>query len=515
MRLASLYRPAWAWQPRAFIVALAAVSIALLTPAPAASLGQSLSPLEQLGKRLFFDDNLSTPPGQSCAACHGPEVGFTGPNSEINAAGGVYPGAVASRFGNRKPPSSAYAGGSPILHYDADDDVWEGGMFWDGRATGWALGDPLAEQARGPFLNPLEQNNPKAKHVVLKVSQSDYADLFVQVWGDGSLDLKDPDGTYIRIARSIAAYERSPEVNPFSSKYDSYLKGQATLTTQERNGLELFEGRANCAACHPSGVGPNGEPPLFTDFTYDNLGVPKNPANPFYNAPSSVNKSGADWVDRGLGEFLKTQIGYWDQAVANFGKQKVPTLRNVNLRPSPGFIKAYGHNAYFKSLDEIVHFYNTRDVIAWPAPEEARNVNHNELGNLGLTPAEEAAVVAFLKTLSDGYVLSAPTLARDVPNGGLETDAAAIELAPIRPSPARGAAMITFSLPALASVQLTVYDLSGRAVRDLAAASFAAGRHSVVWDGRDSAGEPVANGAYFCRLHVGDVNQTRMMMWLR
>jgi cytochrome c peroxidase len=88
------------------------------------------------------------------------------------------------------------------------------------------------------------------------------------------------------------------------------------------------------------------------------------------------------------------------------GKFKVPTLRNVDLRPNRRFVKAYGHNGYFKSLWEIVHFYNTRDVpgAGWPAPELADNINTTEMGNLGLNYGEELAIVAFLKTLSDGFV---------------------------------------------------------------------------------------------------------------
>ena len=144
--------------------------------------------------------------------------------------------------------------------------------------------------------------------------------------------------------------------------------------------------------------------PLFTDFTYDNLGVPKNPQNPFYNEPD-WNPAGANWVDPGLGGFLKG-AGY-DETVwgPEWGKHKVPTLRNVDLRPSHKFVKAYGHNGYFKSLEEIVHFYNTRDVrrAGWPAPEVAANINTTEVGNLGLNKGEELAIVAFLKTLSDGY----------------------------------------------------------------------------------------------------------------
>jgi cytochrome c peroxidase len=374
---------------------------------PGSAVAGELEPIEELGKALFFDTDLSTPPGMSCAVCHAPETGFTGPDSDINAVEAVYPGVIHTRAGNRKPPTAAYGGESPLLHYDASEEVWVGGMFWDGRATGWTLGDPLAEQALGPFLNTLEQNTPKARLVVIKVRESIYADLFRQVWGPDSLSWTDDvAGTYERIGRSISAYESSAEVNPFSSKYDYYLAGQAELTEQESRGLELFEGKAMCSACHLSQPGPSGEPPLFTDFTYDNLGVPKNPANPFYAMPRRWNPDGADWVDAGLGGFLAS-AGYPQEIYeSELGKQKVPTLRNVDLRPYPGFVKAYAHNGVFKSLEEIVHFYNTRDVPAamWPPPEVAANVNTDELGDLGLTPEEEAHIVAFMRTLSDGYV---------------------------------------------------------------------------------------------------------------
>ncbi len=388
---------------RFWLIATVAVAATLLLSV-GTSAQDDLTPKEELGKLLFFDDNLSTPPGQACAVCHAPETGFTGPDSEINAAGTVYPGAVHTRFGNRKPPNSSYGGESPVLYYDETDEVWVGGMFWDGRATGWTLGDPLAEQAQGPFLNPLEQNNPNPKHVCLKVRASAYSDLFEDVWGPGSLDcVRNVAGTYEKIARSIAEYEKSPEANPFSSKYDAYLAGQVLLTDQEMWGLELFEGDAMCSACHISEPGPDGEPPLFTDFTFDNLGIPKNPANPFYSMPRKWNPDGANWVDYGLGGFLR-KAGYSYET--ELGKHKVPTLRNVDLRPYPEFVKAYGHNGYFKSLEEITHFYNTRDVpsAGWPAPEVPMNVNDDELGNLGLSAEEEAAIVAFMKTLSDGYM---------------------------------------------------------------------------------------------------------------
>jgi len=206
----------------------------------------------------------------------------------------------------------------------------------------------------------------------------------------------DTNKRYECIGRSIAAYERSKEVSQFTSKYDYWLQGKAKLTGQEQRGLELFNGKAMCANCHVT--------PLFTDFTYDNLGVPKNPKNPFYHMP--YNPDGESWVDTGLGGFL--QAAGHDEAVytAEWGKQKVPTLRNVDLRPSKKFVKAFSHNGYFKSLEEIVHFYNTRDVpgAGWPAPEVAVNINTTEMGNLGLNRGEELAIVAFLQTLSDGYV---------------------------------------------------------------------------------------------------------------
>jgi cytochrome c peroxidase len=372
------------------LLALAfAVTMILALAFVGTSAGQpTLTPQEELGKYLFFDTNLSDPVGQACAACHAPDVGYTGPDQAINAAGAVYEGAVMGRFGNRKPPAAAYAGDSPNLHFDGT--TWVGGMFWDGRKTGAVLGDPLAEQAQGPFLNPLEQNNASAQVVIDKVLASSYSDLFLQV-------CTDPAVYYDCIGRSIAAYERSKEVSKFTSKYDYWLAGKAKLTGQEQKGLNLFMGKAKCANCHV--------PPLFTDFTYDNLGVPRNPLNPFYKE-LDWNPAGEAWVDPGLGGFLKG-AGYSEVVWGpEMGKFKVPTLRNVALAPTKHFVKAYSHNGYFKSLQEIVHFYNTRDVTGagWPAPEVAENVNTMELGNLGLTRGEEQAIVAFLKTLSDGFL---------------------------------------------------------------------------------------------------------------
>ena len=370
------------------------------------SAANSLTPIELLGKDLFFDTNLSTPPGVACSACHVSETGFTGPNATLNAHGAVYEGAVNTRFGSRAPPTAAYAGESPVLYYNETKGQWIGGMFFDGRATGWTLGDPLAEQAQGPFLNPLEQNNPNKGGVVSKVTVSNFASLFEEVWGKGSLN--DVNGTYDKIGMSIAAYERSFEVSAFTSKYDAYLANKTELTQVQAQGLKLFQGKAMCDSCHPSEPGPSGEPPFFTDYTYSNLGIPKNPENPFYNMSSQWNPDGKNYIDYGLGAFLKNASypsAVYEPALGAF---KVPTLRNVDLRPTPDFVKPYGHNGYFKSLQDIVHFYNTRDVGNWTKPEVSANLDSMNMGNLNLTLNEETAIVAFLKTLSDGYTPESP-----------------------------------------------------------------------------------------------------------
>jgi cytochrome c peroxidase len=364
-----------------------------------------LTPLEQLGKNIYFDD-ISVPGSMACADCHAPKEGFTGPVAGINIHGSVYRGANAHEFGNRKPPSAAYATFSPIFHYDMDEELFVGGNFWDGRATGMLLGNPAADQALGPFLNPKEQNVPDMQTVLMMISKSAYSSMWEQVWGEPlTFDSEEEiELNYGRVGLAIAAYEGSAEVNQFSSKFDYYLQGKVQLSEEELWGLDLFndEEKGKCALCHISEENEEGSPPLFTDFTFDNLGVPVNPENPVYDYYP-------DFVDYGLGGFLATVTNTeWNSMASdNMGKHKVPTLRNVDKRPGAGFTKAYMHNGVFKSLKDVVHFYNTRDVPAenWPVPEVAENVNHDELGNLGLTDAEEDAIVAFMKTLSDGYIL--------------------------------------------------------------------------------------------------------------
>jgi cytochrome c peroxidase len=331
----------------------------------------------------------------------------------------VYRGARRERSGNRKPPSAAYATQSPVFHYDAKEGDFAGGNFWDGRATGWLLGNPAAEQAQGPFVNPVEHNLRDERTVVQKVCSSGYAPHFRQIYGDTIC--RNTIQAYNAIGQALAAFESSREVNAFTSKYDHFLKdpGKYPLTKEELRGLRLYadEKKGNCAACHPHLPDAHGLAPLFTDYTYDNLGIPRNPANPWYAMPKELNPDGAGWADPGLSGFLQTVPRFTQHAENNLGKHKVPTLRNVDKRPSPDFVKAYGHNGYFKSLKDIVHFYNVRDVLprcgtghhaipgtnCWPEPEVSRNINREELGNLRLTDAEEQDIVAFLQTLSDGW----------------------------------------------------------------------------------------------------------------
>ena len=394
-----------------------------------------LTPAEQLGKSIFFDKNLSINRNQACSSCHDPATGWTGPDTEINKHGSVYQGSMTHRFGERKPPSSAYAAVSPILHYDRKVELFIGGNFWDGRATGEKLGNAAADQAQGPFLNPVEHGLADSACVVFRVCNANYPYSFERVYpgecdiqwppqldvdklcGDGeALVLTDKlkqkvNQAFNSIALAISTYEASLEVNPYSSKFDSYIKAETELTKEEMAGLELFNGKGKCSKCHLS----DGRKPIFTDFTYDNLGVPGNPRNPAY-------KTKTNFIDKGLGGFLQkpdTPREWQKLALGNMGKHKVPTLRNIDKRPSSTFVKSYMHNGYFKTLKGVVHFYNTRDIKpacpglyteekaieenCWPKPEIKENVNSEELGDLKLTDREEEAIVTFMKSLSDGF----------------------------------------------------------------------------------------------------------------
>ncbi|HLO67999.1 MAG TPA: cytochrome c peroxidase, partial [Holophaga sp.] len=274
-----------------------------------------------------------------------------------------------------------------------------GGFFWDGRAGS------LAEQAGGPFLNPVEMAMPSREAVVARVAQAPYAGEFRRVYGQEIF--QDADAAYRAMTLALQRYQlEDPEFQPFDSKFDAFLQGRAVLTPAEARGLALFNDprKGNCAACHPSVRTSDGRPPLFTDFTYDALGVPRNPA--------LAANADPDHYDLGLG----ARLGRPDL----YGAFKVPSLRNVARR------KALFHNGRFTSLKDAVTFYVQRDTHPekWypTAPDgtvtrfddlpaaHRKNVNvteapYNRLPGMApaLDEAEIEDVVAFLQTLNDGY----------------------------------------------------------------------------------------------------------------
>jgi cytochrome c peroxidase len=418
--------------------------------------------VELLGKAMLYDEQLSVNRNEACAFCHMPQTGFTGPVSELNRTTGSYPGSVRTRFSNRKPQSHAYAPLSPILHYNPGQGDLVGGNFWDMRATGRRLGNPAAEQAEGPPTNPVEMDLPDSACAVYRASQRPYRSRFERKWGAQAFAINWPSdveqlcnqpgpppandpmpvhltesdrgraaATFDQMAQSIAGYEASAEVTPLTSKFDAVLAGKAQFTPQEQAGYALFRGKAQCNNCHRDG-GP-GEDPLFTDFTASNIGTPSNPMLPYYAEQQpdargyAANPAGSGYVDPGVGGFLTERnllshpsavdARWRSLAAENNGRFQVPTLRNVDKRPNPNFVKAYGHNGYFKSLKSIVHFYNTRDVLrrcgtndasesttCWPAPESTDNMNTKFVGRLGLSDEEENALVNFMQTLTDGFM---------------------------------------------------------------------------------------------------------------
>jgi len=350
----------------------------------------------ELGHLLYNDLNLSAERNTGCVTCHAHSAGFADPRSAADPVGmPVSPGSVPGKFGTRNAQTSAYSTFSPPFHWSEADGSYVGGQFWDGRA------ESLADQAVGPPLNPLEMAMPDKKAVLDRLAENPvYLEAFRRIYG---VDLKwnEIDRVYPKYGLAIAAFEPTDEFAEFNSKYDYYVAGQVDLSEQEKFGLELFNGKAKCANCHPSKPPEDYPYALFTDFTYDNLGIPVN--------PRIAELQGVDKLPPDLGLGGRPDIAAKHPDGSQNGKFKVPTLRNVELTGP------YGHNGVFATLEQIVYFYNTRDtlgqvpdatdpgfgVTGWPAPEVPETVNEAELGNLGLTAEEEAAIVAFLKTLTD------------------------------------------------------------------------------------------------------------------
>lgn len=339
---------------------------------------RALSDKAALGKQIFFDDHLSEPAGQSCATCHTADKGFADKESRA-----ISEGARSGRFSNRNSMSIAYSAYVPTLHYDSLEQTYVGGLFWDGRVA------DLQTQAGEPFLNLLEMGNTSREMVVAKVRHADYWPELVRLYGESN----QTDTLYTYITDVLAAYEQSEEINPFTSKFDAYVDGKYDLNEAEKRGLDVFQNKGLCAECHILEADPRAGRILFTDHTYDNLGIPRKPDHPYYQQERCFNPQGEAYIDLGLGAIVHNP--------AENGKFRVPTLRNIELTAP------YGHNGYFATLEEIVHFYNVRDVPGeFPAPEYEPTVNRDELGDLKLTRQEEADLIHFMKTLTDGYAHS-------------------------------------------------------------------------------------------------------------
>jgi cytochrome c peroxidase len=387
-------------EPLAGIPAVEPVPVVSAAPVP------PLSPLpptsrEALGRQLFHDVNLSQPAGTSCASCHDPRQGFAGNHGGII---GVAVGSKPSSSGLRNTPTTMYGQFTPAFSVTTTNGVSRarGGQFVDGRV------DTLAQQALGPLLASAEMNNPSAAAVVAKVASSAYAADFKRVWGN-DIFTRTTDA-FTAIGQSIEAYERTAEQRPFTSRYDDLLRGRNSFTASERRGMAVFFDRSkgNCTACHTANntvADPNAS--LFTNHTYAALGVPRNLAIP----ANSV----ATFFDLGLAGPQRSAPAGMNNAAGQF---KVPTLRNVALK------KAFMHNGFFKSLNDVVTFYATRDLSPqrwYPAGQIFNDLPLALRGNVTrqapfdlrpgdrprLAPGDVADVVAFLGTLNDAPAIAA------------------------------------------------------------------------------------------------------------
>jgi len=478
-----------------------------LTGQPPTLQGSGVQMVQTLGKLMNYDMNMSVFRNQACASCHMPYAGFSGPIPSVNLTMIAYPGSFRFRAGKRTAQRYTYSPWYPVFQFNATQQLFFGGNFWDSRATGYLLQNPDAEQAQHPPVDTQEMGLPDTACIAFRLSQAVYRPLFEQVWGMGSLDIKFPpdtericatpggaavfgtDTTPVRLTpadrtqanrvfdnwgQSLDAFEKSREVSPFTSKFDAFLAGHATLTADEMAGYALFRGQAACNTCHvdgrgstqTAGTGFDGVPatttgtdtsraatvnPLFTCFGSANEGLPLNPRNAFYYQTTpdffgfTPNPFGFGYRDLGLGTFLRSGFGSAPNPDATLiplapsvdGTFQVSTARNVAMAPTqcptteaPGgpngfFQKEFFHNGYIKSLKQLVHFYNTRDLFAfpvtsghcppgtvekvncWPMPEVRNNLDMTT-GNLALTDLQENQIVAFLQTLTDGFTTPFP-----------------------------------------------------------------------------------------------------------
>ena len=359
--------------------------------------------LSDLGRHLFFDPSLSASGKLSCATCHDPRYAYGPPPNKALAKGGP----KMDRPGTRAVPSLRYLNQVPLFSEKtklSDGGTGPaGGLTWDGRAAS------LHEQASIPLLAANEMANLTPAAVVAKLRRGTYAAQFKALFGPNVFERA--DFAFAQALLALEAFQHTPaEFYPYSSKYDAYLRGELQLTDQEKRGLEVFNhpGRGNCANCHLT-TSVNGVPPAFTDFEFDNIGVPRNPRIPA-NADAS-------YYDMGLCGPSRADLA----AQKNYcGLFRTPTLRNVALRD------AFFHNGVFNNLRQVLQFYQQRDVLPWKwyprnpdgtvdkvndlpfALRNSLNTDPPFSGRLGgqlgaISDTDIDDLAAFLQTLTDGY----------------------------------------------------------------------------------------------------------------
>ena len=345
---------------------------------------------QALGEQLFNDADLSRDGAQSCASCHDRARAFIDSRHNVSSADSTSAGAVSLgqdgvSLGDINTPTINYNAFIPEFHFDKKEGLYIGGLFLNGRARN------LAEQAGQPFLDPLEMQN--TRQAVVATVKSKYRPAMQAIYGEDIFS--DTRRAFDAIADAIAAFEQRADFASFDAKFDRVLKGQASFSEQERRGRDLFmaEDKGNCAACHPVADRDDAlSERLFTDFSYDNLGLPVN------ERARAHNGKAPDYVDEGL--FNHPQVN--DPALR--GAFRVSTLRNIAVTAP------YMHNGVFNQLETVVQFYNTRDVPGalnpetgkpWRKPEISATMNRDELGDLGLSDQEVRDIVAFMKTFTD------------------------------------------------------------------------------------------------------------------
>lgn len=366
--------------------------------APAAK-DAPMSEAAQLGEKIFKDTSLSASGRRSCESCHAPANGHASPFAEAVAMGGKN----LDLAGTRLPPSIRYLRYNQAFRFDADGTA-RGGFNWDGRA------DSLADQAHRPFLSANEMANAGPADVVAKIAAAPYANQFKATFGATIFD--DPTLAFERVTFALERYQvEDTDFAPFNSKYDAFVAGTTKFSEQELRGLAWFNraDKGNCAACHSSTKPSNAPGALFTDFSFDALGVPR-------NASIKANLD-PKYFDQGLCASNRPQVAQRNDLCGVF---KVPSLRNVATRTR------FFHNGQFTSLEEVVSFYATRntDPKRWyPLDDAGEPILYNDLPepfktnvntsegtykrqfgqSPSLTASEIDDLVVFLKTLTDGY----------------------------------------------------------------------------------------------------------------